>query len=479
MFNGRIPFNKIERWHLFVFIFSLLILTHQILWNPLHGDGAFYALILRDMNFDLTSPLFRASGHPYFDHPYFFFYFGYPFIKIFGYSDWAIKLPNIFVGFFTLILILLISKKTNQNHVSGFFALIVLMLSPGYEHQLRMPSLDPLAHFLAISSLYLLLRSNLERGRDFLIAGLILGFSFLTKGLEILPHLGAMLLIILFVNNVSLYQKIRLDRFFLILKFLFGLFIIVLIWYIIDTAYQIGWFQGYYQYQFSNRFFKNQNFETSLFSLIFLKKLIVITQPWLLIALYFNIRFYIKNKFLPLLWKYLWIYLVLLTIAFSLIKKDSIQHFTGLFILIAIVVGQGLYYEWSSFSEKKQIILKKLGQYFLFFLVVSALGLSTYFWIKPYDKKDLWSAVKNQKAPLDLKSTKILLLNPESPWQEQMYWTGRWYWSNPIIWVGIDQRPSVQIGQTIILATANAEGTSIELKEITVENELFNQINKK
>lgn len=472
--------NKV--FEFLIYIICILILGHQLFWCPIHGDGAFYSLVLKQFVQNPTLKLYRATGEPFFDHPYLFFYLSWPIVKLFGFSDLAIKLPNLLIAFVTLYFIVLTVKVTMPNleiqnaddaHIyskwSGLLACLFLVLMAGYEMQIRQPSLDPLAHLFALMSLYVSLRSG-----QALLSGVILGLAFLAKGTEMLPHLGALL----FINMIDASIKITISRFYIniqkALLTVVGLVCVVALWFGLDMLLEIGWFKGYYSYQFSGRFLNHQNFEKKFFDFSFIKVLFSVFQPWFFLMFGLSIYYFRKIKKIPLLWIYVWIYIFLVSIAFSIIKKDSSQHYTGIYILGAILLGQAStwFYSLGKILIQKKII--KYGRAFLIFLFVCSFVGTVYFWITPYNKKDLWGAILDARSTLGLSPKKVVVIDPSDVWQEQIYWTGRWYWKNPIIWFNNDQRIQLQLGQSVYWVSTDSDGRRLNIREETIQQEHLN-----
>jgi 4-amino-4-deoxy-L-arabinose transferase-like glycosyltransferase len=208
-----------------------LIITAQLFWSTIHGDGAVYAWLIREVSEGgfFSSQLPKWTQTQFFaEHPYLFFYFGALFTKIFGYSDLALKIPNFVVAAFSLLAVYKVAALRQhgqeRSHQIGLIAGYVLIFDAAYMLQISQPSLDPLAQLLALVSVV----SFVYYQRSFL-AGLFMGLAFLTKGVEILPNFAA-----LFMLSCYLRRKNTSQLFKNLFLMLIGLLIPLLVWFGVD-----------------------------------------------------------------------------------------------------------------------------------------------------------------------------------------------------------------------------------------------------
>lgn len=461
---------KLTKWTYLIIAFALLVITHQIFWCPIHGDGAFYAFIMKAVSSHPELPLLRPNGGPFFDHPYLFFFLSYPLTQVFGTSDWAIKIPNYIIGLILLYLVFLISKnrfevKTKDPlrlqtlaWASGLVAIILILLGGNFEQQTRMPSLDPLAHLMALASVYIAL-SN----KGYVLSGAFMGLAFLTKGAEMLPHLGALGLTLFYPFVLFKTRQVFLLSCKKTLRILIGLVMVTGAWLVFDYIQHIGWLDGYIQYQFKNRFFTKTNFEQNTFDFIFIKTLFVLYQPWLILLVGLVVTYFKKARHLPILWFYGLSYIGLTIIAFSLIKKDSLQHYMGIYIVGGIIISQALVWGWSTLQAKTQAWVLKASQVFMILLVTLSFLGSFYMWVTPYPSTDFWGSIKSAKTTFDKVPEQPIVIDPSSSLQEQIFWTGRWQWQNPIHWEAGDKRKAPTPGQEVFFVRASPNGQGIEV----------------
>ncbi|WP_413578506.1 ArnT family glycosyltransferase [Bdellovibrio sp. HCB290] len=464
---------KYTKWFWIIIGIAFLVITHQVFWCPIHGDGAFYALIIKQTTLDPGLTLYRATGAPFFDHPWLFFYYASLITKVFGISDLTVKLPNFLMAGFTFFLMFKMAKasypdfttRENDNKQSfifwsGLISIFLLVLTGGYELQTRQPSLDPMVQFLALAAAFVLIKY-----KNHYWAGIVLGLAFMTKGTEMLSHLAALLLLPLIGN--SLQESLR-DFFKDLLKSILvlgGVLTVFALWFAWDRYFNIHWFEGYYQYQFANRFFAKQNFSSSVIDFAFIKSLIEMYGVWLIPTAVIHSFYFKKHKSLPKVWIYYWVYLLMTVCAFSLIKKDSSQHYTGIYIFGSIGLAQGLVYLWTSWNDQLRTKSLQWAKALVMVVFIAGCGGALYFWTTPYNKKDIWAETQRVGKILSKEPSKVVVIDPKSPWQEQMYWNLRWYSVNPIYWEVADRRAQVSAGQSILIVSANESGSEIQVKE--------------
>ncbi len=406
----------------------LLIYTHQILWSPIHGDGAVYSHLMKEfsetgqLHWRTTVTDGAGENGIFTDHPYLFFIYSYPFVKIFGSSDWAIKIPNILVALFIVYLLFLMAGRGPFGLLTGF----ILAINPTFELQTRQPMLDPLAQALAMSSLALIYLR-----RNFFYAGLILGLAFLTKGLELLPNLAGIFLFSLLVihedrktKNVSYLRAAT--------KFFLGLSLPIIAWFLWDFLWNHGlWCQGYYERQFAHRFFTSSN-QAKPFSLGFVFELFNVFEPQLFLFIIGSLWLWKTKKSFSLLWKYNVIYIFFTCLAFTLIKKVALQHYTGIFLSTSLALGMMAKEFYETRSLQWQLIFKRMTNALSLISFVGMIGASIYFWTTPFNKQDLWGNILAARTQLNQSPQTPVLIDTGVFDYYGLLYTAQWYWPNPV-----------------------------------------------
>ncbi|MCC2680138.1 MAG: hypothetical protein K0R29_2714 [Pseudobdellovibrio sp.] len=365
-----------------------LLITAQTLWSTIHGDGAVYAWLARELAGGWTSAQLPRWDHTnaYADHPYLFIYFASLFVKFFGSSDIVLKLPNYLVAAFSLFTVYKASQLSAGKKVQsvGIIAGYALLLNATYIIQISQPSLDPMAQWLSLVSILVLVF-----GRSAFLAGILMGAAFLTKGLELLPNLAALILtavyIQLFVQRRSLKAAAKIS-----LITGAGVLIPVAAWLLLDQAVWAGqWSATYWQRQFVNRFFNpNGADKSSQFGYV-MTAIQVYFLEFFIFGVWFAATDAWKRKRRDPLFVSFLIYLAFNMAAFVLIKKDSSQHVTGILVAGSVFVGEAVYDIW-----------KKMGSRRLWAVPVSLLVVAFAYWswffINAENNPDMWTAVKNE-----------------------------------------------------------------------------------
>lgn len=472
-----------------IYILSSVVLLLQFGYMPLHGDGAFYASVIADFAQKPSLIMPRPNGAYFFDHPYLFFYLSSLSVIFFGVHDFAVKLPNYIFAAFTFFVVFKIYnlhkiKHTFKNNLEpcthknlsvnafSIFLLITLFMA-GYELQIRQPSLDPLAHLWALSSFYFLLQ------RKWSLSGLMLGLAFCTKATELLPYVAA-------ITCFQFYQDVifkpnYLKNTFLVfknlLKIAFWALVPIFIFLFLDYWFKVGWLHSYYAYQFSGRFLTQNHLMNHQFFWGALKFIFITMQPWFFIWLFFLARFFIKNKTFTKLSVFTLFYGFFLLTAFTLIKKDSSQHFTGLYIFLAASLAEIIFIELQNINQTTSYKLFVRLRWFIKGLLAIASAAFIYLnFIN--NSKDFWTMLQRKASELQKKPEQVIVIDPLSSRQEEIYWTGQWYWKNLIYAFQLDERVKLELNQPIFLIKTSASNQDIEVIETSVNSELLSKLKK-
>jgi 4-amino-4-deoxy-L-arabinose transferase-like glycosyltransferase len=442
-------------------IFFMLI-TAQTLWSTIHGDGAVYAWMIREIVQNpsslLSHPLQWMRSSYFIDHPYFFFFISAPISKIFGTGDVGIKIPNYIVGFVSLWMVYKTAKSHTTSVWPGILAGYVLISNPLYELMLKQPTLDPLAQLLSLFSILILITNEKPPAKKFFISGLMMGFAFLTKGLELLPNLAA-----LFIVVCILIKKHNLNPFKTVFLGLFGLALPIMAWFGFDRIFwnQI-WFNQYYDRQFTNRFFSQENTQTAI-NLSYLKNLIAKYFIQIGIIIWGSLRLVRQGRSLGLFWWYTVIYTFLNIVAFSIIKKDSSQHMTGIFLFSSVLVGHYLYESYQTFNYSKiQITLNKILPYFHYAIAIAVFIMWGWFMTHQNNKPDLWTFIKTQTEFFNQPDNNLpIVLADDVDDLTGVYFTAQWYWTKNKIYLPIEAKTLLNDQEVFLATKKDANGFNI------------------
>lgn len=114
-------------------------------------------------------------------------------VRVLGFNPVALLFPQVAMGVCTTLLIYLILRRCVSS-AAALFGAVVFFTTPIITLMSRYNNPDPLMLLLMVASVWLVLRSiETGRGRFFILAGALLGLSFMTKqlqGLISVPALG-------------------------------------------------------------------------------------------------------------------------------------------------------------------------------------------------------------------------------------------------------------------------------------------------
>ncbi|MGZ3690073.1 MAG: ArnT family glycosyltransferase [Pseudobdellovibrio sp.] len=431
------------------------IITAQLFWNTIHGDGSVYAWVTRGIAeagwFSKSLPPWTQT-QVFAEHPYLFFYFGSVFLKIFGVSDIAVKLPNFTVAAISLFTIFKVGLWRNADkpkaYQIGLIAAYVLILNAVYIMQESQPSLDPMAHLLALLAVVTFLY-----GKKSFWSGFILSLAFLTKGLEMLPHLAALFIVICFVHRES-YK----DLFKVLALQLLGFLLPLLIWFATDHILWNGeWLSTYWFRQFTSRFFNKDNMHTVFsFSYISTYFQVYLFETLVLAAGLIKAKTWVRKN--DSYFIYFVAYLFFNILAFLLIKKDSSQHLTGVMLVGSVLVGE---YLW---QFKESMKWRWLGSVPAFLLGVAFLYWGWY--MANQDKNpDIWTIIKNEADYFSRpENQEPVVLKDSTPEAYGMVNTAQWYYRPHKVY-STDEADRELVGQNVIIFEIK-NGKAIETKTV-------------
>jgi 4-amino-4-deoxy-L-arabinose transferase-like glycosyltransferase len=398
-----------------VFTF-ILIVTAQMFWSTIHGDGAVYAWITKEMAFGgvLSSKLPNwDQSHIFAEHPYLFFYFGSLFVKLFGLSDITLKLPNFLIAAASVFSLYKLSRMyftdSKKAHALGLIAGYVLLLNSTYIMQISQPSLDPLAQFLGLLSVIVLIFEE-----QAFLSGLILGLAFLTKGLELLPNFAASVLIAAFIQKNSAKNLFKNAALVIL-----GTLIPVMLWLTMDHLLWGGqWLSTYWSRQFTNRFLQSRNMQ-KVFDIGYLNTVLqvyflemIILGAWLWTGA-------LGRKKNDPLFLYFIVYAVFNILAFLIIKKDSTQHLTGILLIGALFVAEALWDIWEKLGARRLKVIPLS-------LLVMAITYWMWFIVNADRNPDIWTTVKNESS-YNKNSGVPVVIHDSTRESYGLFHTAQWY----------------------------------------------------
>ncbi len=142
-----------------------------------------------------------------------------PFIAIFGLNEFSVRLPSVFFGSLSVVLLYLIVFEVFKKRNLAFISALLLVISPWHFFLSRIALEANLALFFFIVGLYLLLLGY--KKAIFLIP------SSLFLGLSVFTYNSARVFVPLFLFSVAIYyrKKIKVNRILIISSIIFSIFL--------------------------------------------------------------------------------------------------------------------------------------------------------------------------------------------------------------------------------------------------------------
>lgn len=443
--------------HFFLIVAVLtffLLITAQTLWSTIHGDGAVYAWVTKEMALGWGSgqlPKWDQSN-TFAEHPYFFIYFAALFVKFFGDSDIVLKLPNYIVAAFSIFAVYKTAQLNSPPEKSrsiGLIAGYALLLNATYMIQISQPSLDPMAQLLAlVSGLVLIFRKNA------FLAGLVMGAAFLTKGLELLPNLAALGLTAIYLERASPRQAFKTA-----VTIAIAVLLPVLAWLALDEILWNGhWLSTYWNRQFVNRFFNPHGSDKAeSLGYLFTASRVYFLE-FFIFGVWFTATDAWKKKRRDPLFLYFVLYVFFNLLAFLIIKKDSSQHVTGILVTGAFFVGEAIYDLW-----------KRLGAKRLWAVPVSLLVVALAYWswfIANADyNPDMWTVIKNESQIFRGDARLPIVVRDSTSESYGLYYTAQWYAKSNQVYYQVDA-DRLLVGREVVYLSSKEDGKLIAARVI-------------
>lgn len=125
-----------------------------------------YQLGSRDFWFDEAGSIFIAQDVLSYQNPPFYYLFLHNWIKLFGYSEFSLRLPSLFFFVFSVFLIFILGKKI-FNYKVGLYSAVLMAFSPfqiWYAQEARPYTLTVLVGLLSSYFLYIICTENKIKG---------------------------------------------------------------------------------------------------------------------------------------------------------------------------------------------------------------------------------------------------------------------------------------------------------------------------
>lgn len=147
-----------------------------------HWDEAWYADISRTMlkTGNLLTPIWNTE--PFFLKPPLYFWLSAFFMKLFGISEFTVRLPSVLAALATVGFVYLFGSLVFNRYI-GLLGSFILSSAPIFLYRGRTGNIDVLLTFFMFFSIFSFYKGYTEDKRWYLIFGAALVLGFLTKGL--------------------------------------------------------------------------------------------------------------------------------------------------------------------------------------------------------------------------------------------------------------------------------------------------------
>jgi len=266
--------------------FLLILLLSLILFSQLGDfglpsfDDAYYAQKAKELL--RTGDLFTLyyNNTPRFDNTPFYIWLVALMFKLFGVNEYNARFFSCLSAIGSLVVIYLLARIIYKDKWSKFFSVLVLATTFYYTKYAMHAMFDVTLSFLYTLVMLFFILGILKNEKYFLLSGVFVGFSILTKSL-----LGTFPIIIMGAFLLLYDRKKILSKYF-ILSILISLFM-ALPWYLLEyIKYGDKFLSEHFGWLFLERGFGKSLPKQNLFSYFYyLKFLLIFYLPWIPFAI--------------------------------------------------------------------------------------------------------------------------------------------------------------------------------------------------
>ena len=168
------------RWIIAILLLISSVVFLSRLYEPsLSGDAAKYALIAKTMLKEGDYLFPHLGEEPYYKKPPLFFWLIAISFKIFGFNEFAARLPSALFGILSSLVLFLLSFKITKNKTVSLLTAAIFILNFEVIRVTTVVRFESSLLFINLSSLLLLTEANFKRS---LAAGILSGLGALIKG---------------------------------------------------------------------------------------------------------------------------------------------------------------------------------------------------------------------------------------------------------------------------------------------------------
>ena len=253
------------------------------------ADEATYASVVRSMRTSGNYSVLSLEGKPWFEKPPLLFWLAALSVKVFGFSEFSLRLPSAVAGLVTVLLVMLLAVKITGSNEAGFVGGLIILFFPLFLAGARNFRMDVPVVMSMLAALYFFIR-GMDNRKSSIGFGIFLAAGFLFK--SIIGFLSVPVVIIFsFINKKWSWFK---NPFFWLGNAL-G-FLILLPWHAYQfSKFGMEFFRVYLGFHVAERFAGNiigSGITSGYILWVFWRY----GQPWLIIFLFSFLLYLFRSK---------------------------------------------------------------------------------------------------------------------------------------------------------------------------------------
>lgn len=190
------PAPLIFGWPMWLILLVIATCMHLILLGRLpleDADEATYAMVVREMREGGHYLTLSLAGSPWVDKPPLYFWLAAASARVFGFTEFALRLPSAIFGIAAVLLTALIIRQLTRNDEAALFGGLALIFFPLFLSASRNVRLDVPVATAILAALYCFLKGR-AHPRWYLGVGVAIGLGLLLKSVVALLVLPLILL---------------------------------------------------------------------------------------------------------------------------------------------------------------------------------------------------------------------------------------------------------------------------------------------
>jgi 4-amino-4-deoxy-L-arabinose transferase-like glycosyltransferase len=357
----------------FIFLSATVVYIAGLFVDVINVDAAQYASISKEMLQSGSYLTVKHCGRDYLDKPPLLFWLSALMFKIFGFYNWAYKLPSLLFTFLGVYATYRLARSLYDINVARLAALILYTCQAFFMFNNDVRT-DTILTACVITSIWLLYEyTETEKMKHFFGGSLFIALGLMAKGPLgiVVPSLALGIHFILKREWKHIFKPIWLLMLLLVLILLLPMCIGLYKQFGAEGIRFFFWTQSFGRITGENEWRNDAGYfyfvHTFLWSFI----------PWSVLAVYAlgdSIRAYIKRRSLP---EYISIGGFMLTFAALSLSKYKLPHYIFVVYPLAAIFTAAVFDSQIMYHKKTERILK-LFHHVIFFVLLSLTFLSFY-----------------------------------------------------------------------------------------------------